>query len=80
MTTFPEYPIETAAMEALKFLQRLATEDGAIVSSGICTALEISQARLENRFFVDHEGLGYILRSQKLRHLPFKKSATTFAS
>ena len=64
-----EYPIETAQQDALKFIQRLASEDGAIVSSGFCGALEIANAQATNRFFVDHEGLGYVLRLKRWRQM-----------
>lgn len=57
-----EYPIETAQQEALKFLQRLASDNGAIVSSNSCPIEAIEQARLDGRFFVDNEGFGYIFR------------------
>lgn len=69
MTNIPEYPIKSAQQEALKFVQRLATEDGAIVSSGVCSALEISNAQATNRFFVDQEGLGYVLRLRRWRQM-----------
>jgi hypothetical protein len=65
------YTIEEVQQEALKFLQRLATEYGSIVSTGVCTPDEIASARAESRFFVDHEGLGYILCTPKI----YKQSA-----
>lgn len=65
-----EYSLESAQQEALKFLQRLASEqNGAIVSSNACSEMEIANARATDRFFVDNEGLGYVLRTHKWRIL-----------
>lgn len=51
-----------ASFCSLEFLQRLASEGGAIVSSAACDETEIAAARNEGRFFVDNENLGYVLR------------------
>lgn len=47
------------------FLRRLATERGAIVSSGDCDHMEIANARATGRFWVDADGLGYVLRTKE---------------
>ncbi len=48
--------------EAEEFLSKLAIESGVIVSSAECDVAEIAQARVDQRFFVDVGGLGYVLR------------------
>lgn len=42
----------------------LAEERGAVVSSADCSEMEIAFARTEGRFFVDDDGLGYVLRTR----------------
>lgn len=53
-------PIEEALGELVK-------ERGALVSSADCSRLEIVYAQSERRFFVDANGLGYVLRPQRWR-------------
>lgn len=36
---------------------------GAIVSSNECSEIEISNARVTDRFFVDNDGYGYVWRT-----------------
>lgn len=69
MNSHIEFTKRGAEQHALSFLQKLSTEYGAIVSSGICSEMEIANARATDRFFVDNEGLGYVLRTQKWREL-----------
>lgn len=45
-----------------KLLDNLCSERGAIVSSADCTPMEIAFARCENRFHVDKNGMGYVVR------------------
>lgn len=52
-------------ISAIEFLQLLAEEGGAIVSSNECTTEEISDAQAEGRFYADSEGYGYV-------HNPFE--------
>jgi hypothetical protein len=64
--------IERARTEAIAFIRRLATseENGAIVSSGACSVMEITFARSEGRFWVDPEtSCGYVLRMKRWREL-----------
>ena len=48
-------------MNELEFLKKLKN-GGAIVCSGECSEIEIVDARLTDRFFVDEDGFGYVLR------------------
>jgi len=50
-----------------KILDALIQERGAIVSSADCGELEITFARSEGRFFVDDNGMGYVLRMKQWR-------------
>jgi hypothetical protein len=50
---------------ALDFLQRLTTEGGVIVCSEACEDWELAAARSENRFFVDENNYGYVLRLER---------------
>ena len=43
---------------------RLAREGGCIVSSGAASEMEIADARVRGDFYVDEDGLGFILRSK----------------
>lgn len=59
---------EQAEGGPLAFIRRLATDNGAIVSSAACSVLEIAEARAEGRFWVDPETYcGYVLRSKQWR-------------
>jgi len=52
-------------MSADQFLQKLALEGGdkaVIISSNDCTPMEIAFARAEDRFYVNDEGFGFVLR------------------
>ncbi|NSX87634.1 hypothetical protein G6L86_18685 [Agrobacterium tumefaciens] len=46
-------------------LERLAKEGGCIVSSGSASLHEIADARVRGDFYVDDNGLGFILRSKE---------------
>lgn len=48
-----------------EFLHRLMTNGGAIVSSNMCSDMEIADARLRGDFYVDVDGLGYVLRMKE---------------
>lgn len=50
-----------------ELLSALVTERGAVVSSADCSVMEIAFARTERRFFVDDDGLGYVLRLKDWR-------------
>ncbi len=50
-----------------QLLQCLVRERGAIVSSADCSVMELAFAREEGRFFVDEEGLGYVVRPGQWR-------------
>lgn len=43
-------------------LARLVARGGAIVSSGVCSEMEIADARARGDFYVDAKHLGYVLR------------------
>lgn len=43
-------------------LDRLVSRGGAIVSSNDCSQLEIADAQARGDFYVDENGLGYVLR------------------
>lgn len=45
-----------------ELLARLVDRGGAIVSSGVCSEMEIADARARGDFYVDSKGLGYVLR------------------
>ena len=46
-------------------IQRLVSHGGAIVSSGDCSEMEIADARVRGDFYVDDNGLGYVIRLKK---------------
>jgi hypothetical protein len=46
--------------DAEHFLRGLADHGGQIVSTAYCTEGEISLARVEDRFYVDKDGFGYV--------------------
>lgn len=54
-------------MTAEEFLLKLRDNEkwGAIVCSGDCSAMEISDAQATNRFYVDNQGFGYVLRTRE---------------
>jgi hypothetical protein len=45
-------------------LEALSQRGGALVSSASCDVMEIADARNRGDFFVDKDGLGYVLRSK----------------
>ena len=47
-----------------EMFSRLAREGGCIVSSGSASVHEIADAQSRGDFYVDEEGLGFILRSK----------------
>lgn len=53
---------------AVEMINRLVKEGGAIISSNDASILEIAFARAENRFYVDSDGFGYIIRYRKWLH------------
>lgn len=53
---------------AIEFLRRLAKEGGRIVSTAELTVMQIEDARLNRRIFVDEEtGLGFVLLPWEFR-------------
>lgn len=48
-----------------EMFSRLAREGGCIVSSGAASLHEIADARVRGEFYVDKDGLGFILRSKE---------------
>lgn len=54
-----------APMTTDELIKKLALEGGAIVSSANCTEMEIADAAATNRFAVDANGLGYVLRTKQ---------------
>lgn len=50
------------AKEAYDFIRRVAAEKATIVSSNDCSLHEIAHAQACNRFFIDDDNLGYVLR------------------
>jgi hypothetical protein len=53
--------------ESANFLKRLRTDRGAIVSSADCTTMEIAFAQKEKRWYVDEDGMGYVIRMKEWR-------------
>ncbi len=49
-------------MQPIQLIAQLIAEGGAIVSSGICSVIEIADAQATGRFAVDAEGLGFVRR------------------
>jgi hypothetical protein len=47
-------------MNANEFLRLLAQSGGRIISTAGLTQAEIDEAREEDRFYVDDDGLGYV--------------------
>lgn len=52
--------------EALKFLKRAADGKHRIVCTGELTEFQIAEARVENKMWVDPDGLGYVLLAWEL--------------
>jgi hypothetical protein len=50
-----------------KLLDALVKERGAIVTSADCSEMELAFARSEDRFYVDDNGLGYVVRTSNWR-------------
>ena len=48
-----------------QLIEKMLTDGGAIVSSGICSEVEIAVAKSCGRFAVDENGLGFILRPEQ---------------
>lgn len=63
---------------SLEFVEKLAEERGAIVSSASCTELEIAFARVENRFLINPGGLGFVLRTNRWLQLAHQSIGTVF--
>jgi len=66
MTTDPTPPA-SGTRHARELLNALNCERGAIVSSADCCEMEIAFARTDGRFFVDDDGIGYVLRLKDWR-------------
>lgn len=49
-------------MTTSQLIQQLIEEGGAIVSSNICSLIEIADAKATGRFAVDDEGFGFVRR------------------
>ena len=49
----------------IQLLHRLRLGGGAIVSSNVCHGTEITQAKIDCRYYEDQWGNGYVLRSQE---------------
>jgi hypothetical protein len=47
--------------------ERLAAEQGALVSSGSCSEIEIADAMVRGDFYVDEGGFGFVLRFKTWR-------------
>jgi hypothetical protein len=43
-------------------LEKLKSEGGAIVTSDMCSEIEMAEARVTGRWWVDEDGIGYVLR------------------
>jgi hypothetical protein len=52
---------------AANFLKRLRVDRGAIVSSADCSTMEIAFAQKERRWYVDEDGMGYVMRMKPWR-------------
>lgn len=50
-------------MTPQQLIEKMTKEGGAIVSSNSCSEIEIANARTTDRFAVNDDGLGYILRT-----------------
>lgn len=48
-----------------QLIQQLVTDGGAIVSSGDCSEMEITNAQATGRFSVREDGMGFVLRSKE---------------
>lgn len=48
-------------------LKALLVEGGALVTSSACSPMELAFARSEDRFFVDADGNGFVLRYRQWR-------------
>lgn len=56
-------------MDAKEFLDVLASQGGAIVSSNECSEMEIADAAARGDFYVNEDSLGFIRRTQKWLNL-----------
>ena len=52
-------------MTTTQLINQLVTEGGAIVSSGECSEMEISNAQATGRFAVRDDGMGFVRRSKE---------------
>lgn len=48
-----------------ELIQKLVEQGGAIVSSGDCSEMEIADARARGDFYVDENGMGFVLRLRR---------------
>lgn len=48
-----------------ELLARMVANGGAIVSTGVCSEMEIADAHVRGDIYVDEHGLGYVLRMKK---------------
>lgn len=49
-------------MTTQQLIQQLITKGGAIVSSSVCSYMEIADAQATGRFASDEEGMGFVRR------------------
>lgn len=54
-------------MSEKEFIDLLGETRGAMVSSADCSEIEIAFARVCNRFFVNEQGFGFVIRPKKWR-------------
>lgn len=70
-TGFTNRDLEVMVMERERPMREmvdlLVRTNGAIVCSSACSPMELAFARKENRFFVDAEGLGFVVRLPEWR-------------
>ncbi len=60
-----------------KAIPALIAERGALVSSADCGQMELAFAVSEHRFFVDADGMGYVLRPKRWRETAEKCVSAT---
>lgn len=52
-------------MDLATLINELVEHGGALVTSQECSEIELADARVTNRFAVDHEGIGYVRRTKE---------------
>lgn len=61
------YAVKAERDNAKRLLAKLVTERGAIVSSADCSPMELTFAKVEGRFYVDSDGMGFVVRMRQWR-------------